>query len=92
MNNRFGFKDFIQIVLLGAVVVLVWLQMVQVDRDRVLQQDVLAKLGAIEKRLRAYFERYHTVNLDNFKISDDELSECGNGSRMTIHPCNKRPS
>ena len=51
MNNRFGFKDFIQIVLLGAVVVLVWLQMVQVDRDRVLQQDVLAKLGAIEKRL-----------------------------------------
>ncbi len=48
--------------------------------------------GAIEKRLRAYFERYHTVNLDNFKISDDELSECGNGSRMTIHPCNKRPS
>ena len=51
MNNRFGFKDFIQIVLLGAVVILVWLQMVQQDRDRVLQLDVLTKLGAIEKSL-----------------------------------------
>ena len=51
MNNRFGLKDFIQIVLLGAVVLLVWLQMVQQDRDRVLQQDVIAKLSAIEKKL-----------------------------------------
>ena len=51
MNNRFGFKDFIQIVLLGAVLVLGWLQMVQQDRDRVLQQDMLGKLSAIEKQL-----------------------------------------
>ncbi len=51
MNNRFGFKDFIQIVLLAAVLVMVFLQMTQRDRDRVLQQDMLAKLGAIEKKL-----------------------------------------
>ena len=51
MNNRFGFMDFIQIVLLGAVLVLGWLQMVQQDRDRVLQQDMLGKLSAIEKQL-----------------------------------------
>ncbi len=51
MTNRFGFKDFIQIVLLAAVLFLGWLQMVQQDRDRVLQQDVLSKLSAIEKRL-----------------------------------------
>ena len=51
MNNRFGFKDFIQIVLLGAVLVLGWLHMVQQDRERVLQQDMLGKLSAIEKQL-----------------------------------------
>ncbi len=51
MNNRFGLKDLIQIVLLGAVVLLVWLQMVQQDRDRILQQDVISKLSAIEKKL-----------------------------------------
>ena len=49
MTNRFGFKDFLQIVLLGAVLVLGFLQMKQQDRDRTLQQDVLAKLAAIEK-------------------------------------------
>jgi len=51
MNNRFGFKDFLQIVLLGIVLVLVWLSMVQRDREWVLQRDMLEKLGAIEKRL-----------------------------------------
>ncbi|MEY5032298.1 MAG: hypothetical protein RL354_1329, partial [Planctomycetota bacterium] len=51
MNNRFGFKDFIQIVLLGAVLVIVSLSMLQRDREWVLQRDVLDKLGAIEKKL-----------------------------------------
>jgi peptide/nickel transport system substrate-binding protein len=51
MNNRFGFKDFIQIVLLGAVLVIVSLSMLQRDREWVLQRDVLEKLGAIEKKL-----------------------------------------
>ena len=51
MNNRFGFKDFLQLVLLGAVLVLVSLSMLQRDREWVLQRDMLEKLGAIEKKL-----------------------------------------
>ena len=51
MNNRFGFKDFLQLVLLGAVLVLVTLSMLQRDREWVLQRDMLEKLGAIEKKL-----------------------------------------
>ncbi len=41
---------------------------------------------AIEKRLRSYFERYHTLSLDNFAISDDEMIECGSRALLT-HPC-----
>ena len=34
---------------------------------------------AIEKPLKEYFDRYHTMQLDNFRISDDEIvaSNCG---------------
>jgi formylmethanofuran dehydrogenase subunit A len=28
---------------------------------------------AIEKDLKTYFDKYHTMQLDNFKISDDEM-------------------
>ena len=33
----------------------------------------------IEKSLKDYFDRYHTVQMDNFRISDDEIvaSNCG---------------
>ncbi|MFM7052825.1 MAG: ABC transporter substrate-binding protein [Planctomycetota bacterium] len=51
MTNRFGFKDFVQIVLLGAVLVLGFLQMLSADRHWNLQRDILEKLGAIEKRM-----------------------------------------
>jgi hypothetical protein len=51
MNNRFGLKDFLQLVLVGAVLVLVLLSMLQRDREWVLQRDMLEKLGAIEKKL-----------------------------------------
>jgi len=51
MNNRFGFKDFLLLALLGTVLVLVSLSMLQRDREWVLQRDILEKLGAIEKRL-----------------------------------------
>ncbi len=44
----------------------------------------------IEKRLREYFEKFHTMRFDNFPISTDELVECG--SRETLlHAC-ARPS
>ena len=40
----------------------------------------------IELSLRKHFDRYHTVKLDNFKISDDEILEHGN-NRLIIQPC-----
>lgn len=47
MNNRFGFKDFVIIVLLLAIGISVWLAMFQKDRDRVLMQGVREKLDGI---------------------------------------------
>ncbi|MGH8751636.1 MAG: formylmethanofuran dehydrogenase subunit A, partial [Burkholderiales bacterium] len=43
----------------------------------------------IEKQLKPYFERYLTLRMDNFKISDDEMRECGRGSRLLTHACRK---
>jgi formylmethanofuran dehydrogenase subunit A len=44
----------------------------------------------IETQLRSYFDRYHTMRLDSFKISDDEMCECGHGSRLVPHRCATR--
>ena len=33
----------------------------------------------VEKDLKKYFEKYHTIQCDNFKISDDELMNYSNG-------------
>lgn len=40
--------------------------------------------NAVEKDLRDYFERYQTMQLDNFKISNDEISSDGHG-RIVEH-------
>jgi formylmethanofuran dehydrogenase subunit A len=40
---------------------------------------------AIENDLKPYFDKYLTMKLGNFKISDDEISEDGRGS-LTAHP------
>ncbi len=40
----------------------------------------------IEKHLKKYFDRYHTVRMNNFKISDDELLGYGRNS-LIVHPC-----
>ncbi|MCQ8129071.1 formylmethanofuran dehydrogenase subunit A [Methylomonas rivi] len=40
---------------------------------------------SIEKDLKPYFDKYLTMKLGNFKISDDEISEDGRGS-LTAHP------
>ncbi|WP_367155235.1 formylmethanofuran dehydrogenase subunit A [Methylomonas sp. HYX-M1] len=40
---------------------------------------------AIERDLKPYFDKYLTMKLGNFKISDDEISEDGRGS-LTAHP------
>jgi formylmethanofuran dehydrogenase subunit A len=31
----------------------------------------------VEKDLKEYFDKYHTIQLDNFKISDDEIAQDG---------------
>lgn len=45
---------------------------------------------SIEKKIAPYFERYHSVRMNNFKISDAELCECGGGSKLIPHACRKR--
>lgn len=44
--------------------------------------------NAIEKDLKQYFDRYQTIQLDNFKISNDEISDDGRGQVVT-HQKNK---
>jgi len=39
----------------------------------------------VEKDLKIYFDRFLTMKLGNFKISDDEITEDGRGS-ITVHP------
>jgi len=51
MTNRFGFKDFVQIVLLAAVLVLGWMQMLQQDRAFKLQQGIESRLVDLDRRL-----------------------------------------
>jgi formylmethanofuran dehydrogenase subunit A len=40
---------------------------------------------SIEKDLKPYFDKFLTMKLGNFKISDDEITEDGRGS-LTAHP------
>jgi formylmethanofuran dehydrogenase subunit A len=44
----------------------------------------------IEKSLRDYFGRYHTMKLDSFKIGDDEMREIGNGNNLLACPMPSR--
>lgn len=39
----------------------------------------------IERRLKTWFDRYHTVKLSNFRISDDELLGYGR-TALEVHP------
>ena len=41
--------------------------------------------ASVEKDLQKYFDRFLTMKLGNFKISDDEITEDGRGS-LTVHP------
>ena len=44
----------------------------------------------IERKLGAWFERYHTQSLASFKIGDDEVCECGHAPRLVRHACHMR--
>jgi formylmethanofuran dehydrogenase subunit A len=41
---------------------------------------------SVEQGLKEYFEKYHTIQLDNFKISDNEITEDGRGKIITHQP------
>ena len=45
----------------------------------------------IEKPLHDYFARYHTVALENFKLSDSEIVH-GDGGRIVVQPTRARVS
>lgn len=70
------FKDGTLVVKDGEVVKVTWgtTHIVRPDYDL-----------SIETDLKAYFDRYLTMKLGNFKISDDEITEDGRGS-LTAHP------
>ena len=40
----------------------------------------------LERSLQDYFDKYHSVKMDNFKISDDEITELGKGN-IIVQPC-----
>ena len=40
---------------------------------------------SIEKAVAEYFERYLTTSFEGFRITRDELQECGSG--LIVHPC-----
>jgi formylmethanofuran dehydrogenase subunit A len=44
---------------------------------------------AIEKSLAPYFDRFLTMRLDSYRISNDELCECSNGGRQIVHSCGR---
>ena len=73
------FEDGELVVRNGEVVKIVWgnLHTVQPEFD-----------GGIEARLRDYFDRYHTMRLDDFIINDWEIEDDGR-SKILVHPCHQ---
>lgn len=46
---------------------------------------------SIEKSLKAYFDDYHTIRMENFRLSDDEIVDGGRG-RIVVQPTRARVS
>ncbi len=46
---------------------------------------------AIEKPLKDYFAAYHTIQMENFKLGDEEIVDGGRG-RIVVHPAGARVS
>ncbi len=70
------FKDGEMVVKDGEIVKTVWgtTHVVRPDYDK-----------SVEKDLKKYFDKYMTMKVGNFTISDDEITEDGRGS-LTVHP------
>jgi len=43
----------------------------------------------VEKDLKQYFDRYHTMSMENFKVSSDEIAEGGRGG-VVVQACEGR--
>ncbi len=41
---------------------------------------------SIEKELKKYYDKFHTVSMDSVRISDDEITDDGR-SNIQVHPC-----
>lgn len=76
----FVFKDGELVVKDGAVIKVTWgaTHTVKPEFDR-----------GIEKDLLQYFDKYHTIQLDNFKIGNDEIENNGRG-KIIVQPCEGR--
>lgn len=74
------FKDGELVVRNGQVVKVTWgsTHTVKPEFDR-----------AIEKDLKKYFDQYHTMNMENFKIREDEIAEGGRG-KVIVQACEGR--
>ncbi len=70
------FKDGELVVKNGIVVKVVW--------GKTLTAKPAFDIG-VEKNLKQYFDKYHTIQLDNFKISNDEIGDDGRGG-VTVYP------
>jgi len=46
--------------------------------------------AGIERTLEPYFERYQTMQLQHFKIGDDEVRELARTQGLIVHPCRPR--
>ena len=73
-------KDGIVVVKNGEIKNYIWgkTQVVRPEYDK-----------SIEKKLKKYFEKYHTINLKNYTISNDEMSEII-GSDVNIIDCSRK--
>ncbi len=74
------FKDGELVVRNGQVVKVTWgsTHTVKPEFDR-----------GIEKALKKYFDQYHTINMENFKIREDEVAEGGRG-KVIVQACEGR--
>ncbi|HEY3327696.1 MAG TPA: formylmethanofuran dehydrogenase subunit A [Novimethylophilus sp.] len=74
------FKDGQLVVKDGNVVKVTWgaTHTVKPDFDR-----------GIEKEIKKYFDTYHTMNMENFKVSNDEIADGGRG-KLIVQECKGR--
>lgn len=72
------FKDGTLVAREGKIVEVVW------GNTHVVKPDYDA---SIETIIEPHFKRFRTQRMGNFKISNDEMCECGHGSKLHVHDC-----